>query len=400
VRTKATGGVRRSGSRYGGHIVNDFDRLLCGTYLDWFMKDELLDETEMYPFAEDEKGVSFTCPAPTSYEKYLEHVDVGLTGDTPVAFGLHPNAEIDFRTSQSDSMFKTLVELQPRSTSTAEEGATSPTDVTSAKLDDILDRFAEKRFDVDDLAGSLDEKGPYQNVFLQEMEVMNRLLQEMVRSLKELSLGFKGELTMSDAMEAVMNALFLDVLPASWTKVSWPSRKPLSVWLINFHNRLQQLEDWSNNPVDIPKCTYLSYLVNPQSFLTAVNQVAAQKNQWELDKLVSYSDVTRYAAFENVEAASREGAYVCGLYMQGARWEPTQAIIDKSKPKEMFSPMPVMSVKGVATEKADFAGMYMCPVYKTEQRGPTFVFCANLRTKSPAGRWILAGVALILELTA
>ncbi|KAH8052759.1 dynein light chain binding protein [Aureococcus anophagefferens] len=51
---------------YGGHIVNDFDRLLCGTYLDFFMKDELLDEAEMYPYAEDEKGTSFMCPAPTS----------------------------------------------------------------------------------------------------------------------------------------------------------------------------------------------------------------------------------------------------------------------------------------------------------------------------------------------
>lgn len=46
-------------SRYGGHIVNDFDRLLANEYLDWYMKDELLDETELYPFAEDEKGVSF-----------------------------------------------------------------------------------------------------------------------------------------------------------------------------------------------------------------------------------------------------------------------------------------------------------------------------------------------------
>lgn len=40
---------------YGGHIVNDFDRLLANTYLDFYMKDELLDETEMFPFADDEK---------------------------------------------------------------------------------------------------------------------------------------------------------------------------------------------------------------------------------------------------------------------------------------------------------------------------------------------------------
>lgn len=60
--------------RYGGHIVNDFDRLLANEYLDWYMKDELLDETELYPFAEDEKGVSFLVrsrPLAYSMEKYL-----------------------------------------------------------------------------------------------------------------------------------------------------------------------------------------------------------------------------------------------------------------------------------------------------------------------------------------
>ena len=37
---------------YGGHIVNDFDRLLANTYLEWYMKDELLDETEMFPYVD------------------------------------------------------------------------------------------------------------------------------------------------------------------------------------------------------------------------------------------------------------------------------------------------------------------------------------------------------------
>ncbi len=41
-----------------------------------------------------------------SYDKYLEHIDTTMGADTPIAFGLHPNAEIDFRTQQSDSMFK------------------------------------------------------------------------------------------------------------------------------------------------------------------------------------------------------------------------------------------------------------------------------------------------------
>merc|ERR1712097_228953 len=228
-----------------------------GVYLDFFMKDELLDETEMYPYSEEEKGVSFMCPAPTSYDNYLKHINATLTSDTPVAFGLHPNAEIDFRTTQSEGMFKTLVELQPRSAGDDEGGGMSPTEVAAAKLDDIMERFGEKKFDIDDLDASLDEKGPFQNSFLQEMEVMNRLLAEIVRSLKELTLGFKGELS------------------PKWGKISWASMKALSGWLTNFTARLGQLEEWAGNPTEIPKCTWLSYLINPQSFLTSVNQVAA-----------------------------------------------------------------------------------------------------------------------------
>ena len=276
----------------------------------------------------------------------------------------------------------------------------SPTEVAAAKLDDIMERFGEKKFDIDDLDASLDEKGPFQNSFLQEMEVMNRLLAEIVRSLKELTLGFKGELSMSDAMEAVCDALFMDEVPPKWSKISWASMKALSGWLANFTARLGQLEEWAGNPTEIPKCTWLSYLINPQSFLTSVNQVAAQKNQWELDKLVTFTDVTKWEDHSKVDSVSRDGAYVCGFNMQGARWDTGASTIDRSKPKEMFFGMPVLSIRGLSAEKADFGNMYMCPVYKTEFRGPTFVFCANLKTKSAAGRWTLAGVALIMELTA
>lgn len=53
-------------------------------------------------------------PQPMSYHKYLEHVDTTMGADTPIAFGLHPNAEIDFRTQQSEVMFK----VKPRLTAT------------------------------------------------------------------------------------------------------------------------------------------------------------------------------------------------------------------------------------------------------------------------------------------
>ena len=49
-------------------------------------------------------------------------------------------------------------------------------------------------------------------------------------------------------------------------------------------------------------------------------------------------------------------------------------------------------------ERADEKGIYKCPVYKTEQRGPTFVFRAMLKSKSPPARWLFAAVAIVLDL--
>lgn len=146
--------------------MNDFDRLLANEYLDWYMKDELLDETEMYPFAEDEKSASFLSPPPMSYDKYVEHIDTTMGADTPIAFGLHPNAEIDFRTQQSDTMFKTLMELQPRDAASG-EGVMSPEQMVGGLAEVILDKYGEKKFDVEDIGRSLEEAGPYQNVFMQ-----------------------------------------------------------------------------------------------------------------------------------------------------------------------------------------------------------------------------------------
>lgn len=54
---------------------------------------------------------------------------------------------------------------------------------------------------------------------------MNTLLVEMVRSLKELQLGFAGELTMSDAMEGLMDALYLDKVRDMRTSIARRTRE-------------------------------------------------------------------------------------------------------------------------------------------------------------------------------
>lgn len=106
---------------YGGHIVDNWDRVFCSSFLDNLMNNELLEEKELFPFIEG-KGITFKCPAPTSYEKYIEYIEVESPAETPLAFGMDPNAEIDFRTNQCIELFSTLQEIQPKDAGAAGGG--------------------------------------------------------------------------------------------------------------------------------------------------------------------------------------------------------------------------------------------------------------------------------------
>ena len=94
---------------------------------------------------------------------------------------------------------------------------------------------------------------------------MNILTTEMRHSLKELKMGF-AELTMSEAMEELQLALYLDRIPGSWDKLAWNSMRPLATWILDLVKRHQQLSEWTNVPTEIPKCVWLSGLINPPSF--------------------------------------------------------------------------------------------------------------------------------------
>jgi len=362
----------------------------------------------MYPFNEGSKA-TFKSPLPTTFDRYLEHIDTEITTESPVAFGFDPNAEIDFRTTQSENMFVTILELQPRDAGGGDDASMSPQTVADGVLESIMDKFAEKVYDLEDIVRTLEDQGPYQNVFVQEIELISVLLTEMRRSLKELKLGFKGELTISPAMELLSDSLYMDKVPGSWSKKSWPSLRSLTLWIADIVQRLLQLDEWVGNPMEIPKVTWLSGLINPQSFLTAIMQVTAQENKQELDKLCVVTEVKKVLTPAEIEARSTDGALVWGLAMQGARWDVSGGQIESSKPKEMSFAMPIINCKAVGVEKAPKGPspgkgytstdtVYFCPTYKTAQRGPTYVFQAQLKTKLKPDKWCLAGVAMIMDL--
>jgi len=384
---------------YGGHIVDDWDRKICEKYLQYFMQDELLDETELIPYADGK--LSWKSPGPGAHEKYIEHIE-SMPNETPLFFGMHPNAEIGFRTAQCDQLFEILRGLQPKNpakSAESDEVVQSPMARAEDMCGEVLSEVCDVRFPVDDTSRSMtdDEKGPYQFVFLQECDYMNQLVFEMMRGLTELQLGFKGELTMSEQMEELADDLANEKLPMWWVKLGFPSTRPLRSWLVNLKERCTQLDDWIADPMSIPKVVDISKLFNPQSFLTAIKQLTCQQQSLELDKLQVFTEVTKRDV-KNIDTAAREGAFVTGLYLEGARWDMNANSLDDSKPKEMFTRMPVINCKAGLQNDKDEKNTYICPTYCVPTRRPYYVFPAQLKTKHPPAKWVLAGVALILDI--
>ena len=118
---------------------------------------------------------------------------------------------------------------------------------------------------------------------------MNALLTAMRRSLVELNLGLKGDLTMTEPMEKLTKALASDQVrvaaarlacagcgqgallarvalrrhapgaqvPAAWVVLAYPSLRPLSSWFVNLMQRVQQLVEWTGD-LAVPKSVWIS----------------------------------------------------------------------------------------------------------------------------------------------
>ena len=380
---------------YGGHITDNYDRELCTAYLLAYVRVELLEGLAFFP--------GFVSPGPLTYKGYFEYIEEGLERETPIAYGLHPNAEINFMTQQATGLFSAIANLSPKGGGEGEGGMTLSEKV-KLTLDDILERLPDL-FPMLEIQERIDDVTPYTGVFLQECERMNDLIFEMRRSLIELDSGIKGDLSITEPMELMMNALGAQLVPMKWEKLAWAYRGALGPWLLDLLRRQNQLLTWTGDLAQ-PKVTWIPGLFNAQAFVNAVKQVTSRRNDWALNKLVTVVEVTKKLTPEEVEGSARDGAYVHGLYMEGARWDLQAGCLEDAFMKELYPKMPVILMRAILGDKEDRRGVYLCPVYKQTERatpgtatpGSGFVFMMQLKTKQPAAKWVMAGVAMLLAI--
>uniref|UniRef100_A0A8C3GR01 Dynein axonemal heavy chain 1 n=1 Tax=Cairina moschata TaxID=8855 RepID=A0A8C3GR01_CAIMO len=376
---------------YGGRVTDDWDRRCIMNILEDFYKPEVLTPE----FAYSESGIYKQIS--TGYLQYIRSLPLN---DSPELFGLHENANITFAQKETFALLGAIMQLQPKmltlgGRSREEVGLVEETsrDVL-AKLPALMDLQEVIR------KYPLLYEESMNTVLVQEVIRYNSLLEVIAQTLKDLLKALKGLVVMSSQLELMADSLYNNAVPAMWNTKAYPSLKPLASWVNDLVQRIEFLKKWINH--GIPSVFWISGFFFPQAFLTGTLQNFARKSVISIDTISFSFQVTSELAHPPAE-----GCYIHGLFLEGARWDPSAFQLAESRPKELYTEMAVIWLLPVPSRKPPATGIYLCPIYKTLTRAGTlsttghstnYVIAVELPTDKPQQHWIKRGTALICSL--
>jgi dynein heavy chain len=249
------------------------------------------------------------------------------------------------------------------------------------------------------MESKVDEQSALLTVLLQELGRYNTLLAKVYESLSQLKKGVKGLVVMNDELEAIFGALLDGRVPKVWLKM-YPSLKPLASWARDLIARVEQLSTWGMGSQ--PKTFWLSGFTYPTGFLKALQQQQARATKISIDKF-GWEFHVLPSEMGTVTQSPKEGAYVRGIYLEGASWNDEKQCLQEPNPMELICGMPLIHFKPVELKKKGSKGMYVAPLYmypiRTGSRErPSFVVGVDLNSGAPdASWWVKRGTALLLS---
>ena len=91
---------------YGGHITDPWDRRITSTYLEVLLNPSLLDEKTDFQLAPGLKPL-----LEGEYSDYKVYIEEASPPESPLLFGMHPNAEISLLNSLCDGLFFSIMSI-------------------------------------------------------------------------------------------------------------------------------------------------------------------------------------------------------------------------------------------------------------------------------------------------
>ncbi|XP_077075428.1 dynein axonemal heavy chain 3 isoform X1 [Siphateles boraxobius] len=382
---------------YGGRVTDDKDRRLLLSLLSIFYSWELIKQDKYRVY----EGDLYYVPSHAPYQSYVDYIRNLPISAEPEVFGLHSNANITKDNQETNQLLDGVLLTLPRQTSS---GAKSPQEVVDELAEGMLAKLPCD-FDIEMVTNKypLVYEESMNTVLRQELIRFNRLSKVVRSSLLNTQKALRGQVVMSAELENVFNSLLIGKVPATWAAKSYPSLKPLGSYMSDFLARLQFLQDWIDNGP--PSVFWVSAFYFTQSFLTGVSQNFARKYTIPIDFIGFEYEVCKQET--HMEEKPEDGAYVRGLFLEGARWDREKMVIGESVPKVLFDMLPIIWLKPGESATFLHESVYICPVYKTSARRGTlsttghstnYVLSIELPSDKPQKHWINRGVACLCQL--
>ena len=274
----------------------------------------------------------------------------------------------------------------------------------------------------------------------QEVDGRNALLAGVAAELAALAGALQGRRAMTAELEDAAAALRAGAAPVRWAAaggggVTAAARRPLATWLRGVQERVAFVRGWLRDGA--PRAFWLPALLRPRMLWTAVLQNHARRRGMPFDTLAlevrvlapedeqeqRASGSSSSSSSSSIEEDGDGGIVICGLHLEGARWDAAAGALAEAARGANVSPLPPLRLVPVARDAALYGrdddadddaddgdkdggggvsgssgATYSCPLYATAARADLVA-----RLRLPAGAaggdvWMLGGVAALCSL--
>lgn len=178
----------------------------------------------------------------------------------------------------------------------------------------------------------------------------------------------------------------------------------MSSWVKDLNDRYTFFVDWAFK--QMPSVFWISAFTYPTGFTTGLLQKTSRRTGESIDNLhIDYVFTNNMDG--KISEHAKEGAYVRGLFLEGARWNSDKNCLMENEVMSLESKLPVIQFKPVAKPKKAYGGdlkKYSCPCYYYPIRAgaidrDSLMFSMDMKTgEHPVEFWIKRGTAVLMSL--
>lgn len=361
--------------QYGGRITDELDREMFNQYGMLWITEDVFKEKQSFNTLITE--YSYFIPDFNEHQKYIEHINTLPDRDSPLIFGLNPNADLTYRSKEAVEMINVLIDTMPKESSGG-SGKSIEEEVKDRLNNELIKQLPPDFIEVEveerikTLRGPKGVPGtgkeiPLNTFLFQEIQRLQRVIDIVRTTMNDMVLAIDGQIIMTQTLVDCINALSDFRVPKIWqfdptgVEISWLT-PGLAGWLKGLLDRHYQLNNWLNSQNrERPVSFWLTGFSNPQGFLTSMKQEVTRQHKndmWSLDEVDYKTEVTKdLIQGEDGRIEGKvikpvdEGVLIHGLFLEGAQWHRNDKRFEEQTAKDFFFPFPIIHVSAETTNK-------------------------------------------------